>query len=252
MRIPPTVPISSGMLAVSYAPDPTDEQSFWSWYASERIPALLECPGFLGATSYVAAETWVREPGGGLVPLMPPLSYLTVFNLSDVDALKSDAYLDATHRSYSEQYPTVDGRPLRVSRKFSIPARGISRMDNPPAELDPSVQRGLLFVSLTPEPDWEEKTAEWYDTMHLPELLSCPGFIGAHRHRAVDGLPNLLALYDLASVDTLRTDEFRAMSGRPYEALQPLAREASAHRTRNISATYQEIAHSGQRMPGPA
>lgn len=251
MRIPPSVPISTGMLAVSYVPEPEDGEAFWSWYSSERIPAILEVPGVLGATSYTAAENWVRQPGAGLEAVMPPLSYLIVYALTDVDVLKSDAYLNVTGRSYTEPYPTVNGRQLRVTRNFSIPAQGISRMDNPPFEMDPNVKRGLLFVSHTPEPDWEDRATEWFDTIHFPELLACPGFIGAHRHRAVDGLPNTLAMYDLESPDTLRTDEFRAMSGRPYDALPPLAKEVAAHRARNISATYREIAHAGQRVPGP-
>jgi hypothetical protein len=237
------------MLVVSYSPKPGDEDAFNEWYQAERIPALLKVPGIAGATTYVATEDWVREEGGGLVPITPPPNFMTVYGLTDVDAVKTEAYLDATNRTYGETYPTVDGRQLEVKRNFTVVAKGISRMDNPPFELTEGARRGLLFVSLTPEAAWEEKTHEWYDTIHLHELLVCPGFIGTHRYRAIEGIPNLLALYDLDSVNTLKTPEFKASSGRSYDQLPPLAREVAPHRTRNMSMTFEEIFHTGLRLP---
>lgn len=243
-----TTPITGGVVVICHVPDPEHADAFGQWYESDVIPPILDVPGVRGATRYRATEDWARSADRGMVPFTPAANHLTVFGLSDIDVARSEAFIAATGHSYRENRPSIDGNTLDVHRRFVLTAEGIGRMDNPPRD-EPSTARGLLFVSLTAEPDWTDRLEQWYDQVHLPELLECPGFIGAHRWRVLEGLPNVLAFYDLDSADTLKSDEFRAVSGRPVEKLQPLAQEMLQHRTTNICTTYEETFHTGERLP---
>ena len=37
----------------------------------------------------------------------------------------------------------------------------------------------------------------WYNEVHVPEILGCPGWIANRRYECVDGEPRFLAIYDL-------------------------------------------------------
>jgi hypothetical protein len=47
--------------------------------------------------------------------------------------------------------------------------------------------------------------------VHIPERLSCPGFLTARRFRSVDASPRYLAVYELESVDAVHTAEYLAL-----------------------------------------
>ena len=38
----------------------------------------------------------------------------------------------------------------------------------------------------------------WYNEVHVPELLDCPGWLTARRFECTDGQPRFLAIYELA------------------------------------------------------
>ena len=42
-------------------------------------------------------------------------------------------------------------------------------------------RRGLLLVMMEPEEGYADELNAWYDEEHLPERLSCPGFLAARR-----------------------------------------------------------------------
>jgi hypothetical protein len=63
---------------------------------------------------------------------------------------------------------------------------------------------------------------DWYSNEHIPERLACPGFLEAVRFfrvpdpsapDAVSKLARYLAVYELASVDALRTPEYLKLKG---------------------------------------
>jgi hypothetical protein len=76
-------------------------------------------------------------------------------------------------------------------------------------------RRGLLLVMMQPEADYEDELNSWYDEEHLPERLSCPGFIAARRFELLEsspeGQPRYLALYDLESSEVLSSEAYLAM-----------------------------------------
>ena len=60
------------------------------------------------------------------------------------------------------------------------------------------MDKGFLLVLMQPPPALEEEFNAWYDTEHIPERLSVPGFETALRYVCTDGAPRYLAMYDLA------------------------------------------------------
>ncbi len=73
--------------------------------------------------------------------------------------------------------------------------------------------RGILLVYADVDEKIEEEFNAWYDTEHVPERLSAPGFLGARRWVAKQAETKYLALYDLESPAALETEVYRQMSG---------------------------------------
>ncbi len=75
----------------------------------------------------------------------------------------------------------------------------------------------LQIVLTSPVPGAEDEFNEWYDTIHVPEVLRMPGFLSGRRFRLVDpdpaDSPRYLAVYEIESddiADTLRMIPERA------------------------------------------
>lgn len=102
----------------------------------------------------------------------------------------------------------------------------------------------LYLVSLNPEPGYEDKFNEWYNTQHVPELLDCPGFRHASRFELVDGIDGslrYLAVYDMESMAAFDSAQYRGLRARTADELTPLAAEVAAHRSRDLNAKYRQI-----------
>ena len=65
----------------------------------------------------------------------------------------------------------------------------------------------LVYTDLIDDKHDAEFNA-WYNTQHLPQLRAIPGILDAARYVAVKGGPKYLAVYELDSVDVLRSDAF--------------------------------------------
>jgi antibiotic biosynthesis monooxygenase (ABM) superfamily enzyme len=74
---------------------------------------------------------------------------------------------------------------------------------------------GIFLVYTDIDPQHEDEFNAWYNTEHLPELLSLPGFLDAARYVAYKGGPKYLAVYELANADALKTAEFQKWRANP-------------------------------------
>jgi hypothetical protein len=72
----------------------------------------------------------------------------------------------------------------------------------------------ILFSEMRPDPSWEERFNTWYDTDHIPVRMAIDGFTGTQRYRAVDD-DNYLVVYDMASLDVLKTPEYGTVKNDP-------------------------------------
>lgn len=78
---------------------------------------------------------------------------------------------------------------------------------------------GMLFSQMTPPAGEVKRFERWYDQDHIPARMGLDGFVGAHRFWQVDPprdtAPHHLAIYDLASLDALGTEDYRALKSAP-------------------------------------
>jgi hypothetical protein len=100
------------------------------------------------------------------------------------------------------------------------------------------MSKALLLVMMDQDDSIDENEFnEWYNSIHLPERLACPGFVAARRFVAVEGQPRYLALYELDSLDALTSQPWHARVTRVSENATELDRRMMAgHRnvTRNV------------------
>jgi hypothetical protein len=84
----------------------------------------------------------------------------------------------------------------------------------------------LLIVTAEVDPEVEAEWNRWYDSVHLPDALRCPGVRRGQRYvsngqiaESVDGKRELLGkrlyttIYELDSPEAIDTPEFEAMRG---------------------------------------
>jgi len=78
-----------------------------------------------------------------------------------------------------------------------------------------SSNMGLLLTMTEPPPAMEEEFNAWYDTEHMAERLSIPGFLSARRWRreCKPGEGKYLATYELTAPGVLETPEYLAHVG---------------------------------------
>lgn len=74
---------------------------------------------------------------------------------------------------------------------------------------------GIFLVYTDIDPQHEEEFNAWYNTEHLPELLSLPGFLDAARYVAYKGVPRYLAVYELENAEALKSAEFQKWRANP-------------------------------------
>src|SRR4051812_26579171 len=52
---------------------------------------------------------------------------------------------------------------------------------------------------------------EWYESVHMPKRLACPGFVAGRRFRAATDSPRYMTIYELEDLGALQTPEFRSL-----------------------------------------
>jgi hypothetical protein len=72
-------------------------------------------------------------------------------------------------------------------------------------------EKYLQVVLTSPTAGREDEFNEWYENVHVPQVLRMPGFLSGQRFRLVDStpsdLPRYLAVYEIESDDIAETLE---------------------------------------------
>lgn len=72
----------------------------------------------------------------------------------------------------------------------------------------------ILFSEMRPEPEWEDRFNAWYHEDHIPVRMVLDGWQGVQRYKAKDD-PDYLVVYDLASIDALKTPGYEKVKTQP-------------------------------------
>lgn len=87
-------------------------------------------------------------------------------------------------------------------------------------------QRYLLIVTAEVDPEVEADWNRWYDMVHLPDALACPGVLSGRRYvsageagltdrgqRSLSGTRVYTTIYEITGPDVVNTEAFQAMRG---------------------------------------
>jgi hypothetical protein len=195
-------------------PVSADIEPAWNtWYDNTHLPRRLDKPGFVGARRFRAISGEYK--------------YLSLYELSSLDALTSEPYLALRAREAALPADSFEA----ITQKMPGFARGVYEHINPgPTEYVIPKTPALLAIGHDVPPDIEDAFNAWYDTEHLPSIMeNVPGFVSGRRFRQVETAwssasgvrtigPKYLTVYDLADEDVLETDIFKKTIQTPWSA----------------------------------
>lgn len=145
------------------------EEGFTSWYEGEHVPRMLARPGWKRMFRYRCTDGY-------------PL--LSLYEL-DEDVALTPRISEAPFRSRRFASRGIRNYHARTWRE--IHSAG-SRLERP---------EWINVVTVDIEPAHAEAFSRWYNDVHVPEILACPGWHANRRYECIDGEPRFLAIYDL-------------------------------------------------------
>ncbi len=170
------------------------EDDFNRWYNEEHLAERVGIPGFLNARRYVSLEGAPK--------------YIALYETVDAQVLKSETYLKVLN--------TPTPWTQRVRPHFQNFVRNEYELIFTHGTLPEQAAPYVLTVCLETDIEHEAEFNEWYNTDHLPALVSVPGVYAARRYRATVGSPKYLALYELASRDVPKTEAWKTAAESPW------------------------------------
>ncbi|WP_284253542.1 DUF4286 family protein [Pseudolysinimonas kribbensis] len=220
--------------------DPGDDlAALRQWCATVRTPAVLAVPGVSSATEWEVVVSFRNREGGGKIAGPPYPGYIVRYELEDIAVAHTDAFLDAVGRGFGLEIE-VNGAPVVFDQFMRVTAVQIRDHVNPEAATTPV--GGMLVVSHSPEREYIDLYNDWMDEEHVDELMSCPGYLRTRRFKAVDGIPNFFAMYEIDSPDALNSPRMLSFSTRRDDQKPPLHQKIAKHMVESICDVYQLLA----------
>ncbi|MGI9557716.1 MAG: hypothetical protein ACR2N5_07230 [Solirubrobacterales bacterium] len=159
------------------------EDEFIRWYDTEHLPTLLKRPGWSGARRYECLE---GEP-----------RCLTIFTVGEEALSERMSATPFGDPAFGNQVRDYAARTWR--RIFSLGEDPLS------ADL-------INLITVDIEPDHAAAFSRWYNEVHVPEIVACPGWLGGSRYESLDGDPRFMAIYGLE-------DELRPFTSEEHGAV---------------------------------
>lgn len=180
------------LLAFTRCNAPGRQQEWSDWYDDSHLPALLQA-GADVATRFELS----RQP----VPGMPSIgfSHIAIYEFHDDDA---EARLDATLELGRALRDSGDCHPNHCLINLDVlVAHGAASSKSAPAS---DLEGHILAYVMPNQPNREAEWDEWYDAVHLPDMMASQAFRAGsrwrRRHPSSYGA-NDLTLYDVAGHD---------------------------------------------------
>jgi hypothetical protein len=189
-----------GLLAVWTDIPAAMEGEFNRWYNEEHLAERVGIPGFLNARRYVSLEGTPK--------------YIALYETADARVLRSETYLKVLNNAS----PWTQSIRPHFQRFVRNEYEWILSLGTLPDRAAPYV----LTVRLETDPEHEAEFNEWYNTDHLPALVSVPGVYAARRYRTTAGSPKYLAVYELASRDVPQSEAWKKAAESPWtQSMRP-------------------------------
>jgi heme-degrading monooxygenase HmoA len=177
-----------------YTLEPGYEEAFDQWYRQDHVPRMLSRRGWRSLYVYKCTTDPTR---------------VSLYHLDDRARDRRDGEVGAEARLSEAPFREGPFRSRGIRDYFARTWRQVSGRGQCAEDA-----RWLNVVMLDVLPDHAEAINRWYDEVHVPEILSCPGWLGNRRFVSVDGGPRFLALYELSSPElAFGSDEWAAAVG---------------------------------------
>lgn len=191
------MPGASGLINVWLDVAPEHEDELNDWYELEHLPLVVAAPGFVAGRRYRVADA--------------PLKYLAWYDTVDerVEAGAEFQHIVEHPTPWSQRMRRLYGEAReRMNFKLMCEAGAVPQADTP-----------WLYIVHTDIPDdiVGEYNA-WYDSEHLPRLVTVPGVVRARRYAAVSGHPRYLTAYELTDPEAFESPEGLKARKTPWTA----------------------------------
>jgi hypothetical protein len=209
--------------------DPTREAEYNAWYDGIHLPDVLKTPGFVRARRY---ETREFRDGRG--------KYMALYNIDTEDIEKTMRVRLARRAREHEQQRSSANRPnLSFSMWRDVLFRQIFE-SGAPRNATGKMGKWLNFVEQYNDPERDDEYHDWYNNIHIPDVLQTPGFVRATRYEIKefrDGRGKYLAIYEIETDDIESTMKVR-LQKRAEEVKQG---RASANRPHLVRPVWRDV-----------
>ncbi|CAN5789084.1 hypothetical protein BH09PSE5_BH09PSE5_38550 [soil metagenome] len=171
--------------------DPEREAEYNQWCEEMVVPQMLATPGFVRARRYVHKD--LRDGRG---------KYLALYEIETNDIGTTMSRVVDTQPP-SEYFSFPMWRRMLFKHVYETSA---------PANRKEGAGKWLNMVEQNCDPARVPEYHDWYNGMHIPDILITPGFVSARRYRIPafqDGRGEYLALYEIESDDIAETMKTR-------------------------------------------
>ena len=213
------MPKNKALLFVKLDPPVKEEGNFNNWYNNTHIPDRLSLPGFLSARRFTRITGIPEE-----YAISPEAEYLALYDLISINVLKGKPYQELRGKETKLSPDSFETRIFKLPRF----ARGVYEQIYPEEGVYSIPQTEFVFVVGHEVPrNRHQEFNVWYNTEHIPALLSVPGFQNVRRFRLNrhdippitdrgGTLSTYLTLWDIEDEKTLRSNAFRKASRSPW------------------------------------
>lgn len=181
--------------------DPLREDEYNAWYDNIHIPDVLSTPGFRRARRYLNRE--YRDGRG---------KYMCLYEIETDDFERTMAIRMERRAEENKQGRGSVNRPnLSFSLWRDVAWKQFFEMTAPQNSTSGS-GKWLNFVEQYCDPAREAEYHEWYNHMHIPDILKTPSFVSARRYQIKefrDGRGKYLAIYEIETDDIETTMKVR-------------------------------------------
>jgi hypothetical protein len=145
------------------------ERDFGRWYEEEHVPSVLTRPGWQRMRRYECMDGQPR--------------YVSIYDLDP--AVVEGSLSEAPYRSCRFARRGIRNYHARTWREIHAAGKHLERPE------------WINVVTVDIEAAGAAAFSRWYNEVHVPEILSCPGWRANRRYECLDGEPRFLAIYDL-------------------------------------------------------
>ena len=213
------MPQKRALLFVKLDPPVNKLNEFNNWYNNRHIADRLTLPGFLSARRFTIIEGTPKE-----YAIAPEAQYLALYDLTSIRVLTDKPYQQLREKEFKLPPDSFETLIFKLPRF----ARGVYEQIFP-EQGDYTIPRSKFVFAVGHDVpgNRHQEFNVWYNTEHIPALLSVPGFLGVRRFKlnereippVVDRggtLSQYMTIWDMEDERALESDAFSKASKSPW------------------------------------